>query len=549
VVAMGRAVLAMFLVGSFLLGPAASGNADQPTSVLLVANLAWSLAMLAVSRTRLLVYRLTRFSFVATGIDLAVVTLLLYLTSGADSPYFSPFIVLILGATIQWGSRGAMVMGLLTLAAFMPAGWRVLLGHDPGGPAAQAFVLRLGYTAVISVMLMAFGRHVERVVEELSRLSDPLTEAEAQADSPPIRECLRHALWVFGAERGMFLWEEEDEPYAILTVLDNNRFEVRELPPGGDDWIAPEVAGSVFLFHRGNVGALVRKGRRTVTGPAAPINPALLEEEAFERAIVIPVFAPRLCGWVFVFDHEEPANEDLAVGAMVSAQVSVTMERWETQLTLRETLATEDRIRLSRDLHDGVLQFLAGAGLQLDGLNPDDLAPNAQGRIATLRRAITDEQRELRGFISTLRPTRASQPPPVRPLADELHQLAERLSRYWTVEVLAEVEPRDLKASHRVSYDLGRIVRESVANAVRHGGANRIRVSAGAQDGRLTVSIEDDGRGFAFEGVMSGEQLERSGEAPRSLHERVRALDGRLELRSSARGAAILIEMPLEAAR
>lgn len=547
VVAMGRAVLAVFLLVSYLLGGGIGSPTLRTVVVLLLINLAWSLAVLAMSRSRVLVYRLTRLAVVLTAADFAVFTLLLYMTSGADSPFFSPFIILILGATIQWGSQGAMITGLLTLGVFAPAGWQVMFGHDRDGPAAQAFVLRLGYTAVVSLMLMAFGRHVERVVEELSRLSDPLAEGEADA-APPIRDCLRHALWVFGAERGMFLWEEREEPDASLTILDHDRFETRHLPPMGDDWIAPEAADSVFLFHPGSETTLLRNGRRTVIGPASPIAGALMAEVSFERALVIPAFTPGLSGWVFIFDHEEPANEDLAVGAMVSAQVSVALERWETQRTLRAAAAAEDRVHLARDLHDGVLQFLAGAGLQLDGLSRMDLPPEAEARIATLRQAIGEERRELRGFISTLRPTRTEHAPPQQPLGVELQDLAERLSRYWTIEVSSAVSPPDLAVPGRVNYELGRIVRESVANAVRHGGAGRVTVLAEAEDGGLSIRIQDDGTGFAFDGALSAEQIEREGGAPRSLQERVRALRGRLALESSAAGAAVIIDVPIGAA-
>jgi len=133
-------------------------------------------------------------------------------------------------------------------------------------------------------------------------------------------------------------------------------------------------------------------------------------------------------------------------------------------------------------------------------------------------------------------------------VGEELGQLAERLSRYWTIEVTADVTPPDLSISDRVVYDLTRIVRESVANAVRHGGARRVKVTACAGDARLALTIDDDGRGFAFTGAVGAAELASSGEAPRSLSERVRALNGRLELRSSSKGASVLIDVPLEAA-
>lgn len=542
---MGRAAMAVFLVVSFLLSPPTDLPTRRLVGLLMGADLVWSLLILGASQSQVFVYQLGRFAMAIPAVDLAIYTALLYLTGSAASPFFSPYVFLILAGTILWGSRGAIVMGLLTLLVFAPAGWQSFV-TDRTQQSMQVFVLRIGYVAVLSVMLVAFGRHVERVVEELARLSDPLAEESPDA-GPPIRECLRHALWVFGAERGMFLWEESEEPYAFLGVLNGGRFDTRSLAPPGDDWVAPEAAESVFLFHPRSGSTVVRQGRSTTPGPERPLAEALMVQESFERVLVLPAASRGLSGWLFVFDHDEPANEDLAVGAMVSAQVSVALERWESQRMRRDAAAAEDRVRLARDLHDGVLQFLAGAGLQLDGLSNTPLPPEAQARLATLRQAVADEQRELRGFISTLRPARGLKAQPQRALGPELEQLASRLSRYWTIEVAAHVEPAELNVSDRLGYDLSRIVRESVANAVRHGGARRVEVDVRALEERLAIRIDDNGRGFAFEGALAAEQLDRSGEGPRSLRERVRALGGRLALQSSPRGASVMIDVPLRA--
>lgn len=545
VVAIGRAVMALFMLAAFLLGP--EGAAQVPW--LLLANLLWAGALLLVSWQRVLTYRLMRFHAVLPAVDLAIFTALLYLTGGADSPYFSPFVVLILGATIQWGSRGATWLGVLTLLAFFPAGWQVFTGEDQTPQAAMSFVLRIGYTAIVSVMLMAFGRHVERVVDELARLSDPLSAHEHEAEnSPPVRACLQHAISVFGAQRGAFLWEEGEEPYATLELFENGGWERQRLLGSDESWIAPEVSESVFLFQRDGALSVVREGRAGVSGPADPISTAMLDQLRFERVLVVPASTRNLRGWALVFDNDEPANEDLAVGAMVSAQISVALERWESEVARRANLAAEDRIRLARDLHDGVLQFLAGARLHLDGISATPgLSTDAQSRLATLRDAITEEQHELRGFITTLRPAAGGAPGPSLPLSPEISELCARLSRYWSIDVSVSIRPETAAVPQRVGYDLGRIVREAVANAVRHGGARSVQVTAGLEGGHLSVRIDDDGRGFAqdsSEGVLSVEQ----NATPWSLRERVRALEGRLQLKSSPRGASILIDVPLGAA-
>jgi signal transduction histidine kinase len=156
----------------------------------------------------------------------------------------------------------------------------------------------------------------------------------------------------------------------------------------------------------------------------------------------------------------------------------------------------------------------------------------------------------LRGFISTLQPARTvAATSPERPLEEELRDLADRLARYWTIDVTTKVKPAELKVPDRISYDLAQIVREAVANAVRHGGARRVEAAVDANGEALAIQIADDGKGFAFEGDLGGSDLDQAGGAPRSLYERVRTLDGRLRLRSSGEGATLIIEIPLGAVR
>lgn len=544
-VALGRALLAVFMVLSTLLGPpAANAGAD----LLILGNLAWALGLFGIARSRRRVYDLLSVSMPIAALDLVIYTALLYATSGAESPFFSPFIVLMLGATIQWGSRGATVMGALTLLAFLPAGLHLNL-DDPDGTAAQTFILRLGYMGIVAVLLSAFGGHVERIVQELSRLSDPFGE-EADDSTPPVRACLRHALSVFRARRGLLLLEEEDEPWATLFVLEDGHLTSHRLVCGAGDWIDAKLGDAVFLLDcQGRITA--SRGRRDIWPTnLGPLAPELGIAQPFERALVIPAGAGAMKASVLVLDHREPAAEDLSVGAMVGAQISVALELWDSQRTRRAASAAEERIRFARDLHDGVLQFLAGAGLQLEALAADSrLDADLRARVQQMRSAFSDEASELRGFISTLRPARA-QGAPRRSLSHDLNQLTERLSRHWSIDVAAEVEQAELLVPGDLIYDLSRIVREAVANGVRHGGARRIRVWARAERERLNLRVEDDGRGFPAHACGRGDDAPAGQPlvTPRTLGERVRALGGRMSVRSSDQGASVIIDLPMPSA-
>lgn len=545
-VAGARAVLAGFLAVGVLFGslaPSLEGDLVRP---LIAVYLAYSLVLFGVSRSRRYGYRVLRQPLLPTTVDVGVFTVLFYMTTGAESPFFSPLVFLIVSATIQWGSRGALIMSLVTLAIFLPAGVFAVLGAGRDTSGALTSIVRLGYILVVTVLLVGFGRHFERMIAELSRMSDPVDAGFVETE-PPMGEALAHALSLFRARRGLVLWAEDDEPYLNMVEIDGEARTKRVLPPGGDDWlVSPDLEGSVFLYDRGSNLAMARPGDSPRVVRGVPIAPSLMATLAFERMLVIPLHAEPIEGVILVLDQEEPATEDLAFGAMVSAQVATALQRWQAQMSHRATVAAAERVRLSRDLHDGVLQFLAGAALQLEGLlRAGNLPVAAKVRLMGLRQALGDEQRELRAFITAMRPARPNEAQLAIALDEELEDLADHLSRYWNIVVQAKVEP-ELKAPAEIAYDIGRIVREAVANAVRHGRAKTVTVTAVAADGRLTLEIEDNGHGFPFQGEMQDEELKSAGVGPRSLQERARSLGGRVRLQSSPKGARLGIELPLE---
>jgi signal transduction histidine kinase len=546
-VASGRAVLATFLAVGVMFGSLAPSLGDGLVRPLIASYLAYSLILFGISRSRRYGYRVLRQPLLPAAIDVGVFTLLLYMTTGAESPFFSPLAYLIVSATIQWGSRGALTMSLVTVAICLPAGAWAVLGAGGDASGALTSIVRLGYILVLTVLLVGFGRHFERMIAELSRMSDPL-DADFVETEPPTAEALQHALSLFRARRGVVLWAEDDEPYLHMVEIDGEARAKRVLPPGGDDWlVSPGLEGSVFLYDRGSDLSITQPDNRAgqvVRG--APIAPSVLATLTFERMLVIPLRAEPLQGVVLVLDQEEPAAEDLAFGAMVSAQFSAALHRWQAQMTHRATVTAAERVRLARDLHDGVLQFLAGAAMQLEGLlRAGNLPVAAKVRLMGLRQALSDEQRELRAFITAVRPARPNEAPLALDLSDELEELADHLSRYWNICVLADVAP-DLKASTQTAYDIGRIVREAVANAARHGRAKNVTVTARAADGLLTLEIADDGQGFPFQGEMQDEELKIAGVGPRSLQERARSMGGRVRLHSGPKGARLGIELPLE---
>jgi len=541
-VAFARALLAVFLLLSVTVGALQYGETQHAARVVLIIYFAYSMLILGGLRTLRLRRHLFSAALALSVIDVVVLGGLLYLTQRPNAPFFPPLIFIILSGTIQWGSRGAIVTGLLVLALYLPSGMLIGVFGAAHRDLLQLYVVRVGYVGMITVGLAAFASDLERLINELTRLSR--IPARGGFGDLPLAESLGYAMEVFAARRGLILWQDPEEPHLVSVseefgvVRRSSLFNVVHGP-----LVANALIDAPFLYDRRRKAALYRAGTRLRDFTGEPLQPILADLPDYDRALVIPIEAGSAFGLVMILDPPDPANEDLAVAAMVAGQVSLTIESWQLHSELRVAAAREERARLARDLHDGVLQFLAGTRLQLDTIGRTELTAAARERVQRISEAIGEEQQSLRSVINTMRRT-----PDVEatPLAKALDRLTSHLSRSWDAVVTAEVEPAELVVSAGTEGDILRIVREAVANAVRHGGARKIGIAARQEGQALGIAIIDDGRGFGFQGRMATAELASYAGRPRSLHDRVVDMEGTMTVASGRNGARLEIRLPLE---
>jgi signal transduction histidine kinase len=214
---------------------------------------------------------------------------------------------------------------------------------------------------------------------------------------------------------------------------------------------------------------------------------------------------------------------------------------------LREATAVDERVRIARDLHDGVVQTLAATALQLEALRPllRRDPERAFSRVADLQDTLAGQQRELRAFIRALEPDAPGTPLDAQAgLSERLGEFAARLAREWGVAVRWRLRPEDARAEAAIAYDLLRIVSEATANAVRHGGARVVTLDIELDAEALRVTVEDDGRGFAFTGRLDHAALDARNLGPRSLLWRVTGRGGSLAVQSGGKGARLEIVLP-----
>ena len=217
--------------------------------------------------------------------------------------------------------------------------------------------------------------------------------------------------------------------------------------------------------------------------------------------------------------------------------------RSEQDLNLQQLLANralQDKIRLGRDLHDGLVQTLYATGLVLETAaqrltatpaDPAEAARLLDRAKATLNAAI----REARGTIGGLTPDALDS----QSFAEAVAALLDHLDGGRQSERQVILDPALPVFAEPERTELLQIIRESVSNALRHGQATRLDLAfAPLPDGRLQLTFRDNGRGFDPDAVTRGHGLD-------NLAARARTLGAALAIDSSpGRGASISLTLP-----
>lgn len=204
-------------------------------------------------------------------------------------------------------------------------------------------------------------------------------------------------------------------------------------------------------------------------------------------------------------------------------------------------LVASERARVSREIHDTLLQTLAAVGLELEivALTLEGRERGMSDSIRRLRRVIMRCIRDARDSIAELRRSPWSQ----RHLVDALHDLADNLQVDKPLSVDVQLQGRYRRCAHDTEAQLQRIAQEAVANASRHAHAEHIEISVDYRDDVVVLRVSDDGCGFVHD---SDANVGRQHFGLLSMKERAERLGGQLELMTNAGvGTTVQAVVPL----
>lgn len=206
----------------------------------------------------------------------------------------------------------------------------------------------------------------------------------------------------------------------------------------------------------------------------------------------------------------------------------------------------EERARLSRDLHDGISQWLVSIKLQIEagvirlGGNEEQQRA-ARASFEHTAGQLNDVLGEVRRISHDLRPAILDD----LGLAAALDHLAHEFAENSAVPVRFVAEGSTDGLPHVVNTVLFRIAQEALTNIERHAGAHAIGVELVRAGKLVTLTISDDGGGFDANRV---ESHPKRGIGLRNMMERMEAIGGKLSIASTPAGTSVVASVEVEGA-
>lgn len=232
---------------------------------------------------------------------------------------------------------------------------------------------------------------------------------------------------------------------------------------------------------------------------------------------------------------------DEAILRVLSAQAGAAIDNTRLSTQLRQLAVHEERDRISRELHDGVIQTLFSIGMGLEsaralvGVDPPRVAERLEGAIESVDTAI----RDLRGAIYQLRLQQAA----THGLTNGLVELArEHESNARTRPRLDLASGIDTQVPATAVAEVLAVVREALTNVAKHAPDAPVTVAAHPHDDTVQIEVADEGGGFDLASAQIGRGLQ-------TMRERAAALGGTLDITTApAHGTRVQLHLPAEEA-
>jgi signal transduction histidine kinase len=558
VLAVGRAFLAVSGFFAIRLDPTEPQRLASITYGVLIVYAIYSLAVLALLRAAPGVrpghVRLLH------GLDILFTSALTFASNGPISPFFLFFLYVVLSAAFRWGFTETMATAALTLTLFVmqwrlavDGPWREVLLSDTVFELNRT-ILRIAYLLMTGALLGYLAEQEKRFRAEMAATAEAMQQPRVELGlGGSIVALSRMLLRVFDAEAADFIIQERDGRTLLWHVgPDGGQEIVTAADPVELDPIEQErwlFAAAPAMWHAlaGADGEPLRV--RTLQRDAWALGsetvqlPRGVPPRPFQSLIVSSLgLDGEWRGRLYLYNGDSRELEhrlhflDSLVSHVTPALTNVVLLR-----RLGSQAGAAERARVARDLHDGTIQALIGVEMKVQALRraAEREHSTMAAELASVQDLLRAEVLAVREVMQALRPVELDA---VHQLPDVLASVVERFRRDSGVSARFVSKVSSIQLTPTVAIEVVRIVQEALANVRKHSRALNVLVRFTQTADGYTLVVEDDGRGFDFEGLLTHEELDRARIGPAIIKERARLIGGHVTIESTPRvGARIQV--------
>ncbi|MCB0838249.1 MAG: sensor histidine kinase, partial [Bacteroidetes bacterium] len=194
----------------------------------------------------------------------------------------------------------------------------------------------------------------------------------------------------------------------------------------------------------------------------------------------------------------------------------------------------EERKRIAKDLHDGIVQQLGGLKLGLQKVFSQEENPEAGKMMALL----DDSTQELRELSHQMMPHALSEFGLIPAIEDMLDKSLGHSEMIYQFETFGISDQQRFEESVEIS--LYRIVQELINNVIKHSGASRVHIQLMKTGPNLTLIVEDNGQGFQPKSTKTGIGL-------MNISSRLETIDGKVNFEPSPEGGTLaIVKIPIK---
>ncbi len=485
------------------------------------------------------------------AVDFVVLAVFVYLTPSVSAFWFL-FLFTVFALATRGNTRamlalvGVATVGIIgRVAVEQPFRWQSIWHWVAIGTGTLVSGLCLGFLGARERDHLARQEFLEKITG-LLQFDHGLTES--------FRQLLGELAVTFECEQACLAVLEDDLERVFVW-----RVQPGELTPRAAETV-PQSRSDTFLFDcleislawefKNGSGEGFGWGRRPGGRTRVPKPPQSTREEFGARALLAVTMetAGRPSGRVILV-NPQPSRGRFSAGDLrwlerIVRHVGKPLENVFMMRSLRARAVESERSRISRDLHDGILQTLLSLKIQLDVLRRKLPAKPEQASedLATLQKTVQEESDELRRMVTEMRPVRVES----ADMRELMYGFAERFRSEHGMKVDLFIESRDLRIPDRICRELFQIYREALHNVKKHAKASHVVVKLEQDETKVFLCVDDNGEGFSFSGRYRSEELDELRLGPISIKERTRGVGGTLTVESNpGHGARLTVEIPL----